>query len=246
MSPRAEYPRDLEPNAEPVHGPRLTRFRRDPVLVHWSVPPRDVQRRLPAGLRVDTFEDEGWIGVVASHTGGRFDRVDVDVRTYVIDPEGRRTLWLLGGWSTGRAVAAARRAWGLGGRWAPGVWTASGGVVGCRLRGRRTSDRMELSLEASAGTEADGSGFVAFVAHRWGVSAGSDDAIVHADRVAPARQLRRGRALVLGGAGLDRLDELGPAAAAVVVHRGADGPEGVARFRGVNAGGRRSSASPPR
>lgn len=74
------------------------------VYVHWSYPPDVVQRLLPAGVRVDTFDGVAWVGLIpfemrrvrigptppVPYLG---DFVEINVRTYVIDPLGRRAVW---------------------------------------------------------------------------------------------------------------------------------------------------------
>lgn len=73
-------------------------------MLHWPVSPASVEPKLPPGLRVDTYEDEAWVTLVP------FVMRDVrpvglpslpwvstfcetNVRTYVVDPEGRRSVW---------------------------------------------------------------------------------------------------------------------------------------------------------
>ncbi len=71
---------------------------------HWSYEPEVVQRLLPAGVRVDTFDDAAWVGLIPFvmrdvRIGptppvpflGTF--VEINVRTYVVDPLGRRSVW---------------------------------------------------------------------------------------------------------------------------------------------------------
>ncbi len=71
---------------------------------HWSYDPEVVQRLLPPGVRVDTFDGRAWVGLIPfemrrvqlgptppipylSHF------IEVNVRTYVVDPLGRRAIW---------------------------------------------------------------------------------------------------------------------------------------------------------
>lgn len=71
---------------------------------HWPYDPAHVQRLLPAGVRVDTFDGQAWVGVIPFEMRRvRFgatppvpylgDFIEVNVRTYVIDPLGRRAIW---------------------------------------------------------------------------------------------------------------------------------------------------------
>lgn len=77
---------------------------RDVAFVHWSVEPDDVQRLLPDGLTVDTFDGSAWVGLVGfSMVGirppglppvpyfGSFP--ETNVRTYVRDAGGRPGVW---------------------------------------------------------------------------------------------------------------------------------------------------------
>ncbi len=71
---------------------------------HWPYEPDVVQRLLPHDARVDTFDGVAWVGLIPFvmrdvRLGptppvpylGTF--VEINVRTYVIDPRGRRSVW---------------------------------------------------------------------------------------------------------------------------------------------------------
>jgi uncharacterized protein len=71
---------------------------------HWPYEPGVVQRLLPPRVRVDTFDGMAWVGLIPFvmrdvRLGpmppvpylGTF--VEINVRTYVIDPLGRRSVW---------------------------------------------------------------------------------------------------------------------------------------------------------
>ena len=74
-------------------------------FLHWAYDPDVVQRLLPAGLTVDTFDGMAWVGLVPFfmrvHTPG--DRgvpwvsnfCETNVRTYARDREGRAGIWFL-------------------------------------------------------------------------------------------------------------------------------------------------------
>jgi uncharacterized protein len=74
-------------------------------FLHWPYDPADVQRLLPGGLTVDTFDGHAWVGLVPFfmrvHTPG--DRgipwvsnfCETNVRTYARDREGRTGIWFL-------------------------------------------------------------------------------------------------------------------------------------------------------
>ncbi len=97
---------------------------------HWPYEPEVVQRLLPAGLTVDTFDDRGWVGLIPFEMRdvqlgssppvpwlGSF--IEINVRTYVVDPQGRRAVWFFS-LDVPRSVivAVARSVFALPYRWA--------------------------------------------------------------------------------------------------------------------------------
>jgi uncharacterized protein YqjF (DUF2071 family) len=74
-------------------------------FLHHPLDPDVVQRLLPAGLRVDTFGDRAWIGLVPFAMKIRLPSTpfvpwltvfpETNVRTYVQGPDGRRGIWFL-------------------------------------------------------------------------------------------------------------------------------------------------------
>lgn len=71
---------------------------------HWAFDPQLVQRLLPDGVRVDTFDGSAWVGLIPFEMRrvqlgpmppipyvSRF--IEINVRTYVVDPLGRRAVW---------------------------------------------------------------------------------------------------------------------------------------------------------
>lgn len=74
------------------------------LFLHWPVDPESVANQLPPGLNVDTFDGKAWIGVVPFTMRGvrpRFlpavpglsDFPELNLRTYVIDAQGRPGVW---------------------------------------------------------------------------------------------------------------------------------------------------------
>ena len=72
--------------------------------IHWAYPPEVVQSLLPAGFTVDTLDGSAWVGLIPF----QMDRIRVprlpalgplstfpetNVRTYIVDPHGRRAVW---------------------------------------------------------------------------------------------------------------------------------------------------------
>ncbi len=72
-------------------------------FLHWRFDPAVVQRLLPAGLQVETYDDKAWVGLVPFYIrvslphlpsppwAGRF--CETNVRTYVKDGRGRSGIW---------------------------------------------------------------------------------------------------------------------------------------------------------
>ena len=76
----------------------------DLLFMHWPVDANQLRQHLPDSLALDTFEGQAWIGIVpfrmsdVSLTGfpalpwlSRFP--ELNVRTYVVGPDGRRGVW---------------------------------------------------------------------------------------------------------------------------------------------------------
>jgi uncharacterized protein YqjF (DUF2071 family) len=72
--------------------------------LHWRYEPEEVQALLPNGFAVDTFDGAAWVGLIPFHMREiRHPRVgpfgplstfpETNVRTYVVDPAGRRGVW---------------------------------------------------------------------------------------------------------------------------------------------------------
>jgi len=71
---------------------------------HWPYEPQVVQRLLPPGITVDTFDGAAWVGLIPFEMRnvqigptppvpwlGNF--IEINVRTYVTDALGRRSVW---------------------------------------------------------------------------------------------------------------------------------------------------------
>jgi uncharacterized protein YqjF (DUF2071 family) len=119
---------------------------------HWPYDPEVVQRSLPAGLRVDTFDDAAWVGLIPFEMRdvqlGPTPRVprlgtfiETNVRTYVIDARGRRAVWFFSlDVPRASAVAVARSVFGLPYRWAHADHTIDGDQHHYRTERRHPSD----------------------------------------------------------------------------------------------------------
>jgi uncharacterized protein YqjF (DUF2071 family) len=74
------------------------------LFLHWRIPAEAVQRTLPPGLTVDTYDGSAWVGVVPFFmkgvrprglpaVGGLSDFLELNVRTYVFDGAGQPGVW---------------------------------------------------------------------------------------------------------------------------------------------------------
>jgi uncharacterized protein YqjF (DUF2071 family) len=114
-----------------------------PGVVPLAVPVDDVQRLLPDGLRVDTFDGSAWVGLIPFHMRavrigpgpivpylGSF--VEINVRTYVTDADGHRGVWFFSlDVPRSPIVGVARTAFSL-----PYCWSAAGHTVASTPRRR--------------------------------------------------------------------------------------------------------------
>lgn len=74
------------------------------LFLHWAVEPEVVASILPPGLKVDTFDGKAWVGVVPFSmrkvrpsflpaVPGVSDFPELNLRTYVVDAQGRPGVW---------------------------------------------------------------------------------------------------------------------------------------------------------
>lgn len=92
--------REREPQARLVMRQRWEEL----LFLHWPVPPALIEKTLPHGLHTDTFEGRGWIGIVPFRmcgvrpiglpsVPGVSNFLELNLRTYVVDEEGRPGVW---------------------------------------------------------------------------------------------------------------------------------------------------------
>jgi len=76
----------------------------DLTALHWRYESEVVQSLLPEGWRVDSFDSSAWVGLIPFHMrrirlphlpafGPLSTFPETNVRTYIIDPAGRRGVW---------------------------------------------------------------------------------------------------------------------------------------------------------
>jgi uncharacterized protein YqjF (DUF2071 family) len=122
---------DMLSEQVPIAAPCLRMAWHRLVFAHWRVTPAAVQRLLPAGLTVETFDGIAWVGLVpfrmqaiqplglpAPWFGPDF--LELNVRTYVRGPGAQTGVWFFTLECNHRpAVAAARAGFALAYRHAP-------------------------------------------------------------------------------------------------------------------------------
>ena len=99
---------EIEPvSVEPVYRirrPVMLQGWNDLTAVHWRYHVDEVQPLLPDGFTVDTFDGSAWVGLIPFQMNrirvprlpplGRWSSFpETNVRTYIVDPKGRRGVW---------------------------------------------------------------------------------------------------------------------------------------------------------
>lgn len=92
------------PRQRPAGTPVMTQRWAHLLFLHWEVPAEQLQATLPAGLHLDTFEGKGQLGIVPFFMEKVRPRflppvpglswfLELNLRTYVHDDEGRPGVW---------------------------------------------------------------------------------------------------------------------------------------------------------
>jgi uncharacterized protein YqjF (DUF2071 family) len=100
----ARLPARLAEREAPTRSPVMFQRWRELLFLHWAVDPGWVAAQLPKGLRVDHFDGRAWMGVVPFLMEGVRPRglpavpalsnfPELNLRTYVIDQQGRPGVW---------------------------------------------------------------------------------------------------------------------------------------------------------
>jgi uncharacterized protein YqjF (DUF2071 family) len=116
-----EIPLSPWSSPDPIAGPVMLHRWEDLSFLHRSYQPDAVQRLLPAGLRVDQFGDEAWVGLVLFRLTVTLPGIhpipwasscpEVNVRTYVVGPDGRRGIWFFSLDASRLGAVLAARSW---------------------------------------------------------------------------------------------------------------------------------------
>ncbi len=94
----------LAERARPTGRPAMFQRWEDLLFLHWKWDPAEIQRTLPAGLTVDTFDGAAWLGVVPFYMRAIRPAMlppvpwlsyflELNVRTYAVDERGRPGVW---------------------------------------------------------------------------------------------------------------------------------------------------------
>src|SRR3954449_13048064 len=89
---------------EPVRRPVMRQSWHDLTFLHWRYRVEDIRHLVPAGLEIDLCDDSAWVGLVPFMVLGLTlpkappvpwlsNFAETNVRTYVVDPTGRRGVW---------------------------------------------------------------------------------------------------------------------------------------------------------
>jgi uncharacterized protein YqjF (DUF2071 family) len=215
--------------------------------LHWAYRPETVQALLPDALRVDTVDGRAWVGLVPF----RMTRLrppflppvpwvttfpEINVRTYVVGPDGRRAVWF---WSLDAprapAIAFARLAFGLPYCWAGARIDQAPDRVRYRSRRRWPDRRASTDIDIAVGPPVpapDITELEHFLTARFGLFTVSRGRLRHGPVEHPAWPLRR--------AEVRRLDDslvtaagLPPPTGAPLVHHAAGVPVRIGPLEGI-------------
>jgi uncharacterized protein YqjF (DUF2071 family) len=126
---------------QPVTRIAMSQTWRRLTFLHWPYEPALVERLLPPGLLLDTFDGAAWVGLVPFeiyNLRGIPHFPETNVRTYVIGPDGSRAVWFFS-LDAARliAVLGARIAYHLPYFWAKMLVASEGGTIHYRSRRKR-------------------------------------------------------------------------------------------------------------
>ncbi len=174
-------------------------------FVHWRYDAEVVQALLPHGLTVDVFGGHAWVGLIGfsmqnvrttgGHGAGYLSNFpEINVRTYVIDPDGRRDVWFFSlDINRYAPVLVAQKLFGLPYRWGKCSVTKSG--ESWVYEARRRSPKRERTRFAITPGAAIASGeetsLELFLTARWGMSTSWRGRLYHGSVDHPAWPLQR-------------------------------------------------------
>ena len=136
-------------------------------FVHWKYPPAVLRPLLPAELELDLFGGHAWVGLTPFLLGLRFPRLplrlsripEINLRTYVRGPGGRRGIWFFSldiGFLA--AAVAARAGYGLPYFWSSMTLSETQRCVRYQSRRKRVFQReacVQAKIEPGPRIQAD-------------------------------------------------------------------------------------------
>jgi uncharacterized protein YqjF (DUF2071 family) len=193
----------------PVRVPRAVMVHRWDRLsfVHWPCAPERIQRLLPPGLEVDTFDGTGWIGLIPFRLSvrpwglpalpwiGRCS--EANVRTYVRGVDGGRGIWFFSLEAARLPLVLAARAWyHLPYKWARMRTDVGGSSRRVRYRSTRRwpSRGQSVSVELALGPRLDlrnASPLERFLVCRWRLYSATPEGLAVTEVDHPPWPLRR-------------------------------------------------------
>lgn len=195
----------------------------DLAYLHWRYDPAEVQRLLPAGLEVDTFEGAAWVGLIPfSMRGiglgkgpgvpylGSF--AEVNVRTYVVR-NGRPGVWFFS-LDVDRLLPAvvARLTYRLPYCWGSTSHERVGDDLVTRVRRRWPTRTAESDIRVKMGDRVQADDLDVFLTARWGLYSASRRGLRYASVDHEPWPLRAARALQWDGTLLEAAGLSAPAA----------------------------------
>jgi len=167
----------------------------DLTFLHWAYDPDVVQRLLPEGLQVETFDGSAWVGLVpfrmqvtAPHAPtipwlSHFP--ETNVRTYVTAPDGSTGVWFLSlDASRLAAVVTARATYHLPYFWSDMEISRVGPVISYASRRRwpgPTGARCRAAIEIGAPyLPGEATDLEHWLTARWQLSSSTSDGLRHA------------------------------------------------------------------
>jgi len=183
-------------------------------FLHWTIGRDTLRRQIPRELELDLFDGKAWIGLVPFNLqfSGMGTFPETNVRTYVVDANGRRGVWFFS-LDAARlaAVVGARVAYGLPYYWNRMSLTVSDGAVAYRSkRLHRPAGFSDIVVRPGAEID-EPTEFEHFLTARWRLFARRFGRIVSADVDHPRWPLQR--------AAVEKLEQdLVPVNGAPIVH----------------------------
>lgn len=150
MPPSPQFAQRLALQNRPDEKPVMYQSWRKLLFLHWEFDPAEIQKLLPDGLTVDTFDGSAWVGIVPFYmrnirpvwspsTPYISNFLELNVRTYAFDEKGNPGVWFLSlDASRLLAVQVARRFFHLPYYWAK--MSATEADSGINYESRRFSD----------------------------------------------------------------------------------------------------------